>query len=349
MRPWYSMKATEKGDTAEITIYDAIGASFWDEKAVSAKQFVDDLNGLGDGVDSITLRINSPGGDVFDGVAIHNALKNHKAKVTARVDGIAASIASYIAMAADKIVMPANSFLLLHNASGFSFGNADDMRSVAEDLDRIDKSIIATYATRSGQTASKVKALLKEDRLMDASEAKQLGYADEVVKEVKIAAFSDVAFRLLPKAVADRFRAETGTQQAGNAPPSPAAPQRAAEPATSLPPSPADPVSTPAGQSGQQAAQVIDIGTVKAQGIAEHSEYVSAITDLCTLAGKPELVGSYVRANMKADDVRKELLTQRATEQATILPHHPMVEPSKVSASMWTKITDKLNARNAKG
>ena len=88
----------------------------------------------------IKLRINSPGGDVFDGVAIYNAIKNHKAKVTAHVDGIAASAASFVAMAADEIVMPSNSFMLVHNASGFAMGQADDMRAVAADLERIDKS-----------------------------------------------------------------------------------------------------------------------------------------------------------------------------------------------------------------
>jgi ATP-dependent protease ClpP protease subunit len=115
MRQWFKMQAAE--GVGEIVIYDEIGASFWGEDSVSAKQFLATLEGLGD-VNSITLRINSPGGDVFDGLAIHNALKNHKATVTAHIDGIAASIASYIAMAADSIVMPANTFMLVHRAQG---------------------------------------------------------------------------------------------------------------------------------------------------------------------------------------------------------------------------------------
>jgi ATP-dependent protease ClpP protease subunit len=172
MRQWYTMKREDSG--AEIIIYDEIGKSFWNEASITAKQFLEDLNGLGE-VDSITLRINSPGGDVFDGVAIHNALKNHGAKITAHIDGIAASIASYIAMAANKIVMPSNAFMLIHGSAGFVFGNADDMRSTADDLDRIDKSIVATYVSRSKSTAAKIKAIMKEDRLMDAAEAKDLG------------------------------------------------------------------------------------------------------------------------------------------------------------------------------
>src|SRR4051812_34084332 len=216
MRNWYTMKQAEN-NAAEILIYDEIGKSWWDEDTVSAKSFLDDLNALGD-VDAITLRINSPGGDVFDGVAIHNAIKNHKAKVTAHVDGIAASAASFIAMAADKIVMPANSFLLIHGASGVSFGNSDDMRAVADDLDRIDKSLTATYVARAKSTTAKVKALMKEDRLMDAAEAKEWGFTDEVTAETKMAA--KFSLRLLPKAAADRFRAETGEGQ-GDADPQP--------------------------------------------------------------------------------------------------------------------------------
>ena len=162
--------------TAGIVIYDEIGKSWWGEDTVSAKGFLEELSALGD-VDAITLRVNSPGGDVFDGVAIHNALKNHKATVTAHVDGIAASAASFIVMAANSIVMPSNSFMLIHGASGMSWGNADDMRATADDLDRIDKSLTATYASRSKMSTAKVKALMAEDRLMGAERPSRLGFA----------------------------------------------------------------------------------------------------------------------------------------------------------------------------
>ena len=204
MRPWYSMKKADD-KTAEICIFDEIGKSWWGEDTVSAKAFNDELNALGDGIENITLRINSPGGDVFDGIAIHNAVKNHKATVTAHVDGIAASAASFIAMAADKIVMPSNSFMLVHGASGFSWGQADDLRATADDLDRIDKSLTATYAARSGKTNAKVKALMKEDRLMDAAETKEFGLCDEVTEPVKMAA--NYSLRLLPEPAAKAFKA----------------------------------------------------------------------------------------------------------------------------------------------
>jgi ATP-dependent protease ClpP protease subunit len=332
MRNWYTMKAEDS--TAEIVIYDEIGKSWWGEDTVSAKQFLDDLNALGD-VSNITLRINSPGGDVFDGVAIHNSLKNHKATVTAYVDGIAASAASFIAMAADKIVMPSNSFMLIHGASGMSWGNADDMRAVADDLDRIDKSLTSTYVARAKSTTAKVKALMKEDRLMDATEAKQWGFADEVTSEKKMAA--KFSLRLLPKAAADRFRAETGDGEGDPPPPAP-------EPATPEVP-PAPPVSPPPPAEAPPApsAKVITLDAAKQQGVEEHRKYVASVTDLCALAQAPERVGGYVRANTPVEQVRKELLDMRTAEQP-VMPHHPLVPPP-TQASAWEKITDKINAR----
>ena len=338
MRQWFTMKAADD-NSAEIVIYDEIGKSFWGEPTVAAKQFLDDLNALGD-VDNITLRINSPGGDVFDGVAIHNALKNHGAKITAHIDGIAASIASYIAMAASKIVMPSNAFMLIHNASGFVFGKADDMRAIADDLDRVDKSITATYVTRSGAKPSAIKALMKQDRLMDAAEAKTLGLADEVTSEKKMAA--NFSLRLLPQAAAERFRAETGAAQ-DDPPPTATEPEGPGE-QPSVPPVPtaAEPVEPPPPSVTPPAGKVIDLNAAKQQGIDEHKEYVAAVTDLCTLANAADRVGAYVRANTPVDQVRKELLAVRAA--ADVLPHHPLI-PKAPPADAWGKVTDKLNAR----
>jgi ATP-dependent protease ClpP protease subunit len=337
MRKWYTMKA--EAATAEIIIYDEIGKSWWNEDAVGAKQFLDDLNALGD-VDSITLRINSPGGDVFDGVAIHNSLKNHKATVTAQIDGIAASAASYIAMAADKIVMPSNTFLLIHGVSGFAMGGADVMRAIADDLDLIETSLTATYVARSKSTTAKVKALMKEDRLMDATEAKQWGFADEVTAEKKMAA--KFSLRLLPKAAADRFRAETGTGEK-DPPLSDPVSEKPEEPPLVVPPASPDPAPAPIKEP--PAAKVVDLNA-KQQGIEEHRRYVTDVTDLCTLARAPERVGAYVRANTPVEQVRKELLAA-AAEEPVVMPHHPLV-PLAQAASAWGKITDKINARNTK-
>ena len=121
MRSWYAIRARDKG--AEVSIYDEIGAF-----GVSAKGFLTELGALPEGT-PVDLRLNSPGGSVFDAVAIHNALKRHEGTVTVWIDGIAASAASYVAMAGDEIVMPENTFLMIHDPSGLVMDTAGDRAS----------------------------------------------------------------------------------------------------------------------------------------------------------------------------------------------------------------------------
>ena len=137
MKRWYEFRAQAKG--AEIVIYDEIGAF-----GIPARAFLDELKALGP-VGELTVRINSPGGSVFDGVAIYNALKRHDATITIWIDGIAASIASMIAMAGDGVVMPENAMLMLHDPSALVIGTAADMRGMAEALDK--------FATAAGEPA----------------------------------------------------------------------------------------------------------------------------------------------------------------------------------------------------
>ena len=151
MRSWYAIRARAEG--AEVSIYDEIGAY-----GVSAKSFLDELVALPDD-GPLTLRLNSPGGSVFDAVAIHNALKRHEGTVTVWIDGIAASAASYVAMAGDEIVMPENAFLMIHDPAGLVMGTAEDMRAMAEALDKVKGSLVSGYAAKSGRTPEEVSAL----------------------------------------------------------------------------------------------------------------------------------------------------------------------------------------------
>lgn len=128
---WFRMQAGHQSD-ADIYIYDEIG--FW---GVTAKQFISDLNALGD-ITHINLHINSPGGDVFEGIAIFNALKTHGASITVYVDGVAASMASVIAMVGNPVIMPENSFMMIHKPFGFTGGDAEDMRTYADLLDKVE-------------------------------------------------------------------------------------------------------------------------------------------------------------------------------------------------------------------
>ncbi len=163
---------------AEILIYDEIGG--WDD-GVNAQSFLDELAALGD-VDRITLRLNSPGGDVFDGVAIYNALLNHPAAVDVRVDGLAASAASFIAQAGDTIGMEHASQMMIHDASGFACGNEADMLEAADLLGRISNTIADIYAARAGGDPDQWRTVMRGEQWYSADEAVTAGLADTAAK-----------------------------------------------------------------------------------------------------------------------------------------------------------------------
>jgi ATP-dependent Clp protease, protease subunit len=191
LKRWYEFRAQMKG--AEIVIYDEIGAF-----GIPAKAFLDELKALGP-IAELTVRINSPGGSVFDGVAIYNALKRHDAAITVWVDGIAASIASMIAMAGDEVVMPENAMLMLHDPSGLVAGTAADMRAMAVALDRMKAGMVAAYRQKSGRDDAEIEALMRDETWLSADEAVALGLADRVEAPVRMAARFDLSrFRNTP-------------------------------------------------------------------------------------------------------------------------------------------------------
>jgi ATP-dependent Clp protease protease subunit len=185
VKRWYEFHAQAKG--AEIVIYDEIGAF-----GISAKAFLDELKALGP-VPELTVRINSPGGSVFDGIAIYNALKRHDAAITVWIDGIAASIASMIAMAGDEVVMPENAMLMLHDPSALVIGTAADMRATAEALDRMKAGMVVAYRDKSGRDDPEIEALMAAETWLSAQEAVDLGLADRVEQPVRMAAHFDLS------------------------------------------------------------------------------------------------------------------------------------------------------------
>lgn len=183
MSKWYEIKAAAKAEdqptTAEVYIYGNIGDR-WNEDGVIAADFVRELAALD--VDNITLRINSYGGSVPDGLAIYNALKRHKAPVAVHVDGVAISCAGYIAMAGDTVTMAKNSQLMIHAPWGYAIGNATELREQADVMDRYAKAMASAYADKSGKSYDEALALLTDgkDHWFLADEAKAEGFADEV-------------------------------------------------------------------------------------------------------------------------------------------------------------------------
>lgn len=167
---------------AEIILYGAIGAS-WYEDSISAKQFSDELNKLDPTVKEIVLRINSPGGDVFDGIAIYNRLKQHPAKVTAYVDGIAASIASVIMLAADEVIMGEGSLILVHLPWTMTAGNRVDLENTVIRLMDIEEQMISIYSKKCKKSRADIRALLEAETWMDSSQAKEEGFVDSIMSE----------------------------------------------------------------------------------------------------------------------------------------------------------------------
>lgn len=168
------------GTVATLRLYDPIDS--WGEWwGVSAKEFTRELDQLPEGITEIRLLINSPGGEVMEGIAITNALRAHEARVVAVVEGIAASSASFIAAAADELVMMQNSELYIHNAWGIVVGDAADLRAVADDLENhFDRNIASIYAAKSGDTVEHWLAEMDKDRFLTAEQAVAEGLADRV-------------------------------------------------------------------------------------------------------------------------------------------------------------------------
>jgi ATP-dependent protease ClpP protease subunit len=171
---WYRItNSTGTPGAATIHVYDEIG--YW---GITAADFVRELSSLN--ATTIDLHINSPGGEIFDGIAIMNALRSHPATVTTYVDAIAASIASVIAMAGDRIVMAPHSQLMIHDGSALCVGNAANMRETAELLDRQSDNIAAVYAERAGGDVAEWRARMTAETWYTAAEAVAAGLADEI-------------------------------------------------------------------------------------------------------------------------------------------------------------------------
>lgn len=187
---------------ATIYLYDLIGDDWYG--GVSAKDFVQDLAGLD--VNTIHLRINSPGGDVFAGRSMATALRQHKAKVVAHIDGLAASAASFIAMAADEIEIATGAFIMIHNGWTLAMGDKHTMTDTANLLEKVDQSIIADYVARTGKSADDIRAMMDAETWLSDQEAVDGGFADRVAETKASAenAWNLSAYNNAPKALTEK-------------------------------------------------------------------------------------------------------------------------------------------------
>lgn len=199
---WYAITAKAAADAAEVSIYDSVGGF-----GVTADQFVRDLKAID--AKTINLRLNTPGGGVFDGTAIYNALRAHPARVVVHIDGLAASIGSVIAMAGDEIRIAKNAYVMIHNPSGGAFGTAEDMRKMADTLDKVGGVIAQTYADRSTKhTKAEFAQMMADTTWFTAKEAKAAGLVDRITEdEAKTvrAALDPTIYNSAPEAVRQLF------------------------------------------------------------------------------------------------------------------------------------------------
>ena len=306
---WFEMRAGAQ-QAAEIAIYDDIGAY-----GVSARDFIAELRTLSAPV--IHLSINSPGGSVFDALAMYNALRQHSADILVDVLGVAASAASLVAMADDKIVMPENSFMMIHNPWSATAGNAEELRGMADTLDKITASLVAIYAGRTGKPEDEIKALLDAETWLSAEEAVAKGFADELRPAMPIAARFEL--ERMPEAVRNVW-------------------------AQSMP----APVAMAA---ALQAVPVVDFKAVEswlldhaerngvklAAGVPLVSNIHTEIVAVCQAARVPELAELAITAGVPLAALRHMLMQYRAAQDdATYVNHHiPAAADGSLASQVW--------------
>lgn len=191
-------------DRGEIWLYGPIGMDFFGD-GVTAKTFAEDLKKLG-AVQTIDLRINSDGGVVTDARAMYNMLVEHKARINVHIDGIAASAASFLAMAGDEITISEGGFVMIHNARGVTIGEAKDHRQMADILEKVNDTILQTYAARTKVDAKQIKKWMDDETWFTGTEAVANRFADKMTENKRVAAsirtpelFNHLPAALLPK------------------------------------------------------------------------------------------------------------------------------------------------------
>jgi ATP-dependent protease ClpP protease subunit len=295
--PWYRIdnKAADP-KVADIYILDVIAQDdWWGDGVVTAKQFVKDLQALPEDVESIRVHINSPGGDVFAAVAIANALRDQRVTkgrtVETSVEGLAASAASIVMMAGSVVRVADNALVMVHNPWTIALGNAGDMRKLADALDTIRDSIVATYRWHSKLEPKQLIRLMDDETWMDADDAIANGFATEKVEGLKAAASlrpSAVAKLQVPERFAARVAELTAAAGEDAQPEPPADPAPEPAPAEDPQPAPApapEPAPDPAPVGNVATADAI-VGMCMAAGL-KGDDVLAFVTSL--MKGKPSL------------------------------------------------------------
>lgn len=306
MRPCFKFTAKAGKKPAVLALDEEIG--FWGTQAKDFRAQLDAVEG-----NELVVEINSVGGDVMAGLGIYNMLRNWAKDgkvVTTRVTGVAASIASIIALAGDKREMPKNTFAMVHQASTFAVGTADDMRDAADTLDKVDSSLRGIYMDRMGVDEAKAKEIMAKDTWLTADESMDLGFATALIEDIKATAKFDLARAALPDNVAAIFKAEADPEQKpeGDDEP-PAAPDEPDVPDTTV----AKQIEVMANTAGLQAhAATFAVACTSLDEAKTRITAAKEIVALCAVAKRPDDATKAIRANQSVEDVRAALIKAMA-------------------------------------
>ncbi len=333
---WYSMRASTAGSetVAEIRIYDEIG--FW---GTTAKDFAEELDQVTDGATSLLVSINSPGGDLFDAFAIYNALRRHPLKVTARVDGVAASAASLILMAGDEVVMPENAMVMIHNPWTIAGGESKDLRKAADMMDSARDGIVAAYATKTGKGKEEIIQMMDETTWLTALDAQAMGFCDVIEEPIKLVASATSAGILAKlKGVPEKLLASLDDDLPTVEPPPNGSESNPADPPANEATPPNLPSDPPAGDSPPANAAeitrmvfascrdkkiphlaegvILTCGMTNAEQAQARVQAAAEIDGLCAVAKLPEKAADFVMADLSVEQVRARLFDSLTKDSA---------------------------------
>jgi ATP-dependent protease ClpP protease subunit len=354
-KSWFQVNASAPGE-AEIAVRGPIG-----EWGVSDVDFINAVESLGE-IDALTVRINSRGGDVDHALSIFNALKSNPANITVRIDGVAMSAASIIAMAGDQIIMPANTMMMIHNPWTFAAGNAQDLRQAADTLDKYTTLLISTYTARTGKSDAEIQAMLDEETFMTAAEAVEQGFADTVEAIAKDPAAQARAYAAalgIPDDVLARMAAageveksseenqkeenpsEENPSEENPSEENPSEETEATQPTPSLA-AHIQARATLLGIESHAADIALDENLTTVESAYAALADAREIVDLCALASMPEQAAPLIRRRATLAEARKTLTDARAAADESIRTDgHPPSEshkPAQSSADVWAKV-----------
>lgn len=300
-----SVRMLANGKKAEIMIYDVIGESFFFD-GVTAKSVAESLAAIGS-VEEIDVRINSPGGSVWQGMAIYNGLKNHTAKINVHIDGLAASMATIVAMAGDTISMAQNAMFMIHEPRTYAEGTAEDLLSQASLLEKLTTQAVLTYVSRTKMKEEDVREAMSAETWYTAEEAKAAGFITNIAANKQITAHFDVSkFEKAPSWAQSQMRALVAVPEKDK--------EQMSEQKTSQEPERKIIASEP--------LKTVDLSAERAQAAEQarkdERERVTKITALCKQAGKPEMADKFNEKGSSVTDVQSELFQMLCKSNAPV-------------------------------